>query len=1032
MRLRNVLLASTALLALGAGPAPAGPDGPAVVGGSATVSGAGTSSAVINQNTNRAIINWNTFNIGAGETTTFVQPNSSSVALNRVTGGLGPSQIYGTLNANGYVFVVNRDGVLVGPSGVINTAGFLASTADISNTNFMAGRYNFNIAGQPNASIINQGNITATSGGFAALVAPGVRNTGTITATLGTVALSSGNGFTLDLYGDKLIQLSPSDQIANQVIDVSTGKPLTSLVTNEGKLSANGGRVELTASAARAVVDSVINTTGVIEANSIGTRNGLIVLGAATSDSKGADAPTQTVKVSGTISAAGKQKGTKGGSVVVTGDAVEVAGAKVDVSGDAGGGKVMLGGDWGGGNPNKALVNNQSAALESTKIDNATALSVDAATTIDASAKSSGNGGKVVLWSESQTTFAGTIFARGGNSAGNGGFVEVSGHQSLGFNGTVDLAALKGTGGTLLLDPLNATIDTNPGSQVITAASIQSALATGNVLVTTVGTTGGDVGDIAVAASISWANGSSLTLNANRNITVDSGVTIANTGSGSLNLRADALGTGIGTVNFVGTGKVDFSQSTGLVSIFYNPAGNPAGSLVNPASYTSPSNYSPFVLTNGGVTNQLTAYMLVNTIYDLQNIQNNLSGAYALGKDIDASATTAWNSGAGFIPLGSAATPFTGRLFGFNGNGGVATIDRLSINSPGDYVGLFGYVGAAGSVSGIALTNESISGHFNVGGLAGSNSGTISRSSSGGAVSGANYVGGLVGSNNPTGNILQSFSTAAAGGRLDVGGLVGINQGAITQSYATGTTNPAANPGVAVGGLAGINGGTVTQSYSIGLTAVGGGFAVGGLIGGASANVTFSYWDTQTSARSTSGGGTGQTTAQLKAGLPVGFDPAVWGSSASVNNGYPYLLWTTASTAATTLVPMPGAGPTLPPPPPPCTTCERPRLPFKDVCGTGQIADLTRAINTQAARSTVALPGVLFSGLRQSELERRNAIGLQYALDNPVFQSELSDFIAKLGATALYGPAGELAADLTTKIRDAWEANAKFNRGELS
>src|SRR5258705_8601130 len=104
MRFRNVLLASTALLALGAGAVNAGPDGPVVVGGSATVSGAGTSSTVINQNSNRAIINWNTFNIGAGETTTFVQPNSSSVALNRVTGGPRPSPIYGTPNPHRSVF----------------------------------------------------------------------------------------------------------------------------------------------------------------------------------------------------------------------------------------------------------------------------------------------------------------------------------------------------------------------------------------------------------------------------------------------------------------------------------------------------------------------------------------------------------------------------------------------------------------------------------------------------------------------------------------------------------------------------------------------------------------------------------------------------------------------------------------------------------------------------------------------------------------------------------------------------------------
>ena len=71
----------------------------------------------------------------------------------------------------------------------------------------MAGHYNFTIPGNPNASIVNLGTITAQTGGFAALVAPGVRNTGTITAKLGTIALASGNAFTLDMYGDNLITL---------------------------------------------------------------------------------------------------------------------------------------------------------------------------------------------------------------------------------------------------------------------------------------------------------------------------------------------------------------------------------------------------------------------------------------------------------------------------------------------------------------------------------------------------------------------------------------------------------------------------------------------------------------------------------------------------------------------------------------------------------------------------------------------------------------------------------------------------------
>src|ERR1700730_17111005 len=175
-RSRNLLLTTTALLALGTAfgllldPAPvaAGPNGGTVVGGSATISGQGSSSVIINQSSGSAIINWNTFNIGVGQSVQFNQPNSPSIALNRVIGGLGPSEILGTLTANGKVFVINRDGVLFGPGAVINTAGFLASTHDITNSNFMHGVYKFDIPGRSDASIVNLGHITATSGGFAA------------------------------------------------------------------------------------------------------------------------------------------------------------------------------------------------------------------------------------------------------------------------------------------------------------------------------------------------------------------------------------------------------------------------------------------------------------------------------------------------------------------------------------------------------------------------------------------------------------------------------------------------------------------------------------------------------------------------------------------------------------------------------------------------------------------------------------------------------------------------------------------------
>jgi filamentous hemagglutinin family protein len=802
----------------------AGPNGASVVGGAATVQGQGTSNVTINQTSQSAIINWNTFNIGAGETTRINMPSASSVELDRVTGGLGPSQILGSLYSNGRVFLVNPDGILFGAGSRINVGGLLATTNDISNADFMAGRYRFTIPGYPAASIVNQGSITAQSGGFAALVAPGVRNTGTITANLGTVALASGNAFTLDFYGDNLIKLGLNDSIASQVIDVSTGKPLSSLVSNAGTLKANGGKVELTAVAARKVVDSVINNTGNIEANTIGTHNGMIVLGAATAANKPPGAPTQTVKVAGTLSAAGKQKGTTGGTIVVTGENVQLSGANINASGQAGGGTVLIGGDWGGGHPNTGLVSNPNAYLQPYAVPTASTVSIDAATTINGSATNAGNGGKVIVWSNEATTFYGTILAQGGSQSGQGGFVETSGHQ-LSFNGAVNTGAPHGANGTLLLDPLNATIATNSGSEVITVSSIESALANGDVVVTTVGTTGSEAGDIIVASSLSWTNANTLALNAYRNIDINSGVTISNTGAGSLVLRADATGTGNGTVNFAGTGSVNFSGSTGTVSIFYNPSDNPAGSLVNATSYTTPFDYSPYITTNSAVPNQLMAYMLVNTVYDLQNIQNNLSGNYALGTSFDATVTATWNGGTGFAPIGSDSNRFTGTL-----NGLGETISNLTINSTSGLfeVGIFG--STAGVVENLNITNATVFGSgLGTGILAGSNDGVISNVNASGSVSTSanlsSLAGGLVGTNG--GEIIGSSAAVNVfAGRAndflygtDAGGLVGYNVsvGTIIQSFATGTVS--AGSGVAQfagGGLVGGNLGTISLSYATG------------------------------------------------------------------------------------------------------------------------------------------------------------------------------------------------------------------------
>jgi hypothetical protein len=245
-----------------------------------------------------------------------------------------------------------------------------------------------------------------------------VRNAGTIIARLGKVALGSASSFSLDPYGDGLIKLGVSNDTAGDVIDLSTGRPLTSLVGNDGNILADGGLVQLSAAATRKIIDSVFNNSGLIEADSVGTRNGKIVLSAARGSTEPSGAPAQVVKVSGTLSASGKKSGETGGSVEITGEQVALAEATIDAFGWVGGGQVLVGGDHG---------HNVDSA--ESPLPSATTTVVDVGTVIDASATDNGNGGNVVVWADGDTVFDGTIKARGGDTSGDGGTVETSGKE---------------------------------------------------------------------------------------------------------------------------------------------------------------------------------------------------------------------------------------------------------------------------------------------------------------------------------------------------------------------------------------------------------------------------------------------------------------------------------------------------------------------------------------------------------------------------------------------------------------------------
>ena len=248
-------IAGVIALAMGADAAHALPMGGQVAGGQASISSR-SGRTTVSQSSQRAIIDWSSFNLSSGQTVQFDQPNASSITLNRIN-DVNPSVIDGTISASGQVWLINPQGLAFGRNARVNVGGLLATTSDIDNAAFMAGNYSFSHPGNATATISRR-SLTAVSGGLLALAGPNVSNTGIITAHLGKVQMASGDMFTVDLYGDGLIDLQAGPAITQQ------------LVQNSGTIAAEGGQVLLTAAAAETVVNSLINLSGAIEADSVG------------------------------------------------------------------------------------------------------------------------------------------------------------------------------------------------------------------------------------------------------------------------------------------------------------------------------------------------------------------------------------------------------------------------------------------------------------------------------------------------------------------------------------------------------------------------------------------------------------------------------------------------------------------------------------------------------------------------------------------------------------------------------------------
>lgn len=744
-----------------------------VAGGHATWSTSGRTLTVIN--TPGTIINWRSFSIGSGETTRFVQQSAASVVLNRVIGG-DPSSILGTLQSNGRVFLLNPNGIVFGAGATVDVGGLVASTLNLSDADFRAGRNHFTQI--PNAGdILNAGNITAHQGGQIYLIAPNVTNTGVITAPSGEILLAAGHSVDL---------VSTSDPSLRVSITAPAGD-----VTNLGRLISQAGSLGL--------FGTVVRNSGVVSADSATLSGGKIVFKA-----------SQRVEAGGRISARG-----------------------------IGGGDIKL------------LADMDTGAVNLTGA-------------LDASAPMRGNGGHI------ETSAA---------------------HVHVSDTARVVTTALAGRMGSWLIDPTDFIIAASGGS--ITGATLGGMLGSTNVTIqSSQGTIPGN-GDIFVNDAITWGGATTLTLNAVRHINVNAAIT--NTSGGSLVMRSDMNATGVGTINFAGAGSVALSGG-GRADLYYNPL---SYTDFMTASDATGNPYTPFM---GSTT--YTAWMLVNNLTQLQAISSNLSGNYALGTNIDATAAT------NFTPLGI----FSGQLNGLN-----HSISNLTINqSTLGRVGLFSELGMGAAVSNLTLANVNITGNTWVGALAGLNSGRVSNVHVTGTVTGVEQVGGLIGNNQPNAIIdMSSFSGAVvgvagtglySGSAGTVGGLVGWNNADIFNSFARGSVT---SVGAKVGGLVGFNQGVFTGnmiSNSYAANVVTGLSLVGGLVGdNNNGTITNSYWDTQLSQLTLGvgngpvSGAVGLTTAQMQQQSSfVGWDfTNVW---AMPVGGYPTLR---AATPITPITPTP-------------------------------------------------------------------------------------------------------------------------------
>jgi len=915
------LLAGASALAQPA--ATALPAGGTVTAGSAVIQQSGTRMD-INQATQRAVIDWKSFDVGSSAHVHFEQPKGGAT-LNRVLDG-NASQIYGRLTATGQVFLVNPSGVFFAPGSRVDVGSIVASTLNIDKHDFMQGRLRFAGGDDSEGAVVNRGSIRVAGGGAAAFIAARIENVGEIEAVRGQVLMGAGRRVTLDLGGPVKIEVEEG--------------ALNALIEQGGAIRADGGLIFLSAKAANEISQAVINHTGVSRASAVssGESGEIYLLG---------DMQRGEVRVAGALEARSADKS----------GFVETSAAKVKVEDGAS----VRADHW--------LIDPNDFTVAASGGDMTGA-------TLSASLAS----GNVTIESTSGATEGnGDIFVRDGVTWNSGNTLTLRAHRNIEILATVD--ASNGAGGKVVLEYGQGAPDGIIGGQEATyhfglttsgftgkinlqpgqnfSTKLGSA---GSTIDYTVITQLGNEGDEATGPdnSLQGLGHSSKSVGSYAlGSDIDASATVGwNGGSGfSTIYLQNSIFEGLGhSIDGLSINKPTPDSNRGLLSMEATVARNVA---ITNANMTLPQTQSAGILA-GLAGSYLGKESKIYNVYTSGNLSGNhyVGGivGYALGVDIKSSISYANVSGeqqvGGAIGFGGVYPEIedvhafgnvsgnvsgvgtgyyiggmVGRIYSVNGyirnssahgavsgvnyvgglvgwshvktensyaTGNVTGTDNVGglagwgediINSyaTGNILGVNDVGGLAGG--GARIENSWATGDVTatgnkVGGIVGSLLVYLKGSTYSGNVSGANEVGGIAGSG---GAIYWSRSLGSVSGNTDVGGIVG--SGSVIGSYSAGSVSGVSNVGGIAGSFAWVydsysiasvsgmsnvggaigdgSGGVITNSFAAG--SVIGSSGVGGLVGGLVApSVTNSFYDTEATGQATSAGGIGITTAEMK------------------------------------------------------------------------------------------------------------------------------------------------------------------------